>query len=238
MTTYRIERASDPQDLARRASQTIAGQIDLALNQRDRCQIALSGGSTPAKAYSLRGQERLPWDRVDVFLGDERWVAADDASSNARMLSNTLLATGPGASAAFHGVPTVELDSPEASAAAFADLVSRICPGDPPVFDVMLLGLGDDGHTASLFPGTEAPTVTDQWTTIGRGKGLERITLTAPVLSAARQVIFLVSGAAKQEALRRLLDSGESSDRTPAKLVQPTAEILILADQDAADGLT
>ena len=73
MTNYRIERAKDPQDLARQASETIAAQIDLALDQRDRCQIALSGGSTPAMAYSLLGQERLPWDRVDVVLGDERW---------------------------------------------------------------------------------------------------------------------------------------------------------------------
>ena len=101
----------------------------------------------------------------------------------------------------------------------------------------MLLGLGDDGHTASLFPGTEAPTVRDCWATVGRGKGLDRITLTAPVLSAARQVIFLVSGAGKQEALRRLVDPDESSDRTPARLVQPASDVLILADQDATAGL-
>ena len=214
-----------------------SSQIDLALDQRDRCQIALSGGSTPASAYSLLGQERLPWDRVDVVLGDERWVAADDASSNAGMLRRTLLAPGPGASAAFHPVPTVELESPEASAQAFADQLSQLCSGAPPVFDVMLLGLGDDGHTASLFPGTEAPAVLDRWTTIGRGKGLDRITMTAPVLSAARQVIFLVSGAGKQEALRRLVDPSESSDRTPARLVQPASDVLILADQDAAAGL-
>jgi 6-phosphogluconolactonase len=225
MTNYRIERASEPQDLARRASQTIASLIGHALAQRDRCQIALSGGSTPAKAYSLLGQEQLPWDRVDVLLG------------NALMLRNTLLSTAPGSAAAFHAVPTVELDTPDASADAFADLVSRLCPGDPPVFDVMLLGLGDDGHTASLFPGTDAPGVTDRWSTVGRGKGLERITLTAPVLSAARQVIFLVSGAGKQEALRRLMDPAESPDRTPARLVQPAHDVLILADQDAAAGL-
>lgn len=237
MTTYRIERAGDSDSLARRASETIATQISQVLDQRDRCRIALSGGSTPAKAYALLGQEHLPWERVDVVLGDERWVAADDESSNARMLRNTLFDGGPGASASFHAVPTVELSDADASAAAFADLVSRICPGEPPIFDLMLLGLGDDGHTASLFPGTEAPGVTDRWATVGRGKGLDRITLTAPVLSAARQVIFLVGGSAKQEALRRLMDPLESAERTPARLVQPAIDVLILADQDASAGL-
>lgn len=237
MTTYRIERAGDSDSLARRASETIATQISQVLDQRDRCRIALSGGSTPAKAYALLGQEHLPWERVDVVLGDERWVATDDESSNARMLRNTLFDGGPGASASFHAVPTVELSDADASAAAFADLVSRICPGEPPIFDLMLLGLGDDGHTASLFPGTEAPGVTDRWATVGRGKGLDRITLTAPVLSAARQVIFLVGGSAKQEALRRLMDPLESAERTPARLVQPANDVLILADQDASAGL-
>ena len=92
MTNYRIVQATDSQDLARQASETIALQIAMALDQRDRCQIALSGGSTPSKAYALLGQEKLPWDRVDVLLGDERWVSADDDSSNARMLRSTLLA--------------------------------------------------------------------------------------------------------------------------------------------------
>lgn len=238
MSSYRIERSASSKELARRAAEHIGAAIDLALDQRDRAQIALSGGTTPALAYELLGREHLPWDRVDVFLGDERWVAADDDSSNARMLRQTLLKQDqPGARACFHPVPTVELASPEASADAFADLITSVCDGDPPVFDLMLLGLGDDGHTASLFPGTDAPAVRDRWTTIGRGKGLDRITLTAPVLSAARQVVFLVSGDGKRQALSRLIDSGESADRTPAKLVQPRSEILVLADQAAAEGL-
>jgi len=98
----------------------------------------------------------------------------------------------------------------------------------------MLLGLGDDGHTASLFPSTDSLYVFDRWTTVSRGKGQDRITLTAPVLSAANKVVFLVSGASKQIALKRLIDPHESSDRTPARLVQPAHEILVLADQLAA----
>ena len=110
MTSYRIERARDPQDLALRAAEYIASAIQLALDQRDRAQIALSGGTTPSKAYQRLGQQHLPWNRVDVFLGDERWVSADDESSNARMLRSTLLQAGePGAAACFHPVPTVEL---------------------------------------------------------------------------------------------------------------------------------
>lgn len=231
---YQLVRATDPADLARRAAETVASAIDLALDQRDRAQIALSGGSTPGRAYSLLAQQHLPWDRVDVLLGDERWVSADDAASNARMVRNTLLAQGtPGAHARFHPVPTVECVSAEASAEAYGALVAQLCSGTPPVFDLMLLGLGDDGHTASLFPGTDAPLVHDRWSTIGRGKGLDRITLTAPVLSAARQVVFLVSGEAKREALRRLLDPSESPNRTPARLVQPNSEIVVLADEAA-----
>jgi len=234
---YQLDVAPDAAQLARRCAERVAALIDLALDQRDRAQIALSGGSTPAAAYRLLNREHLPWNRVDVVLGDERWVPASDPASNARMLAETLLAAdGPGAGARFHPVPT-QLDTPEASVEAFEQYVRQLCPGDPPVFDVMLLGLGDDGHTASLFPGTPATTVRDRAVTIGAGKGLERITLTAPVLSAAHQVIVLVSGEGKRQALQRLLDPAEPPERTPAKLVQPRSPVLVLADAAAAEGL-
>ena len=236
-TSYKLEVCSDGSQLARSCAEHVASLIDLALDQRDRAHIALSGGTTPAAAYRLLNQEHLPWNRVDVVLGDERWVPASDHASNARMLRDTLLAEGgPGAAARFHPVPT-ELESPEASVEAFERYVRQLCPGDPPVFDVMLLGLGDDGHTASLFPGTPATTVRDRAVTIGAGKGLERITFTAPVLSAARQVIVLVSGEGKRQALQRLLDPAESAERTPAKLVQPRTPVLVLVDAAAAGGL-
>jgi 6-phosphogluconolactonase len=235
--TYQLDVAADADQLARRCAERVAALIDLALDERDRAQIALSGGSTPAAAYRLLNHEHLPWNRVDVVLGDERWVPASDPASNARMLAETLLAAdGPGAAAHFHPVPT-ELESPEASMQAFERHVRQLCPGDPPVFDVMLLGLGDDGHTASLFPGTPATLERRRAVTIGAGKGLERITLTAPVLSAARQVIVLVSGAGKRQALQRLLDPAESPERTPARLVQPRSAVLVLADAAAAEGL-
>lgn len=237
MTTYRLHVSATAEELSRLCAEEIASTIDQALGEHDRAQIALAGGETPKQAYSALGRQHLPWDRVDVLLGDERWVGADDPSSNARMLRDTLLQAGqPGAQARLHPVPTT-LASPQAGAEAYSQLLTQLCNGSPPQLDLVLLGLGDDGHTASLFPGTAAPTVIDRWSTIGEGKGLPRVTLTAPVLSAARRVIFLVSGSGKQQALSRLLDPAEDPQRTPAKLVQPQREVLVLADQSAAAAL-
>ncbi len=230
---YQLEISANQAQLAQRAADLLASQLVQVLAERQRALLALAGGTTPAAAYRLLGQHPLAWDRVDVLLGDERWVGPQDPSSNARMLHETLLAQGPAREARFHPVPT-ERATPLASAEAFGEILGQLAPGDPPVLDLILLGLGDDGHTASLFPGSAAAGVTDRSVAVGEGKGLERITLTAPVLSAARQVIILVSGAAKQEALRRLLDPSESPLRTPAKLVQPSTPVLVLADAAAA----
>ncbi|PHX87699.1 MAG: 6-phosphogluconolactonase [Synechococcus sp. Baikal-G1] len=230
---YQLDISPNLDQLAQRAAAVLADQLKLALAQRERVLLALAGGTTPAAAYRLLGQAQLAWDRVDVLLGDERWVGPQDPSSNARMLHETLLAHGPAREAVFHPVPT-ERDTPLASAEAFEQTLRQLCAGDPPVLDLILLGLGDDGHTASLFPGSAAAGVSDRAVAVGEGKGLERITLTAPVLSAARQVVFLVGGAGKQEALRRLLDPSESALRTPAKLVQPHSPVLVLADAEAA----
>ena len=141
MTKYKLIIAEDQNDLARKASQTIASYIHLAFDEKERAQIALSGGSTPEKTYSLLGQEHLPWDRVDLFLGDERWVAQGDYSSNAGMIHRTLLSFGPGSACKFHNVPTVELSIPTESAKAFSELLQKICIGNPPVFDLILLRL-------------------------------------------------------------------------------------------------
>ncbi len=235
-TTYRLEVVETPEQLAARTAQAIATALDLVLAERDRAQIALAGGETPRAAYRLLGQQHLPWERVDVLLGDERWVPADDPSSNARMLRDTLMAAAPGSHARLHPVPT-HLASPAEGAEAYGALLAQLCPGSPPSLDLVLLGLGDDGHTASLFPGTTAPTVRDRAVTLGEGKGLPRVTLTAPTLSAARRVVFLVSGAGKVQALQRLLDPQEPPERTPARLVQPQTEVLILADRAAAGEL-
>jgi 6-phosphogluconolactonase len=233
MTTYRLTVAPTAEDLARQAAEQVASAIDLALAERDRAQIALAGGSTPRATYERLGAEHLPWERVDVLLSDERWVPAGDPASNARLLRESLMAQVPGHEARLHPVPT-DLSTPEQGAEAYAELLGRLCPGEPPRLDLVLLGLGDDGHTASLFPGTDAALERTRRVCVGKGAGMPRITLTAPVLSAARRVMFLVSGAAKREALRRLLDPAEAAERTPARLVQPRTEVVVLADAAAA----
>lgn len=233
MTRYNLTIVQSQEKLAQQAAQVLASQIDLVLATRDRAQIALAGGTTPAATYRHLGDEHLPWDRVDVWLGDERWVPADDPASNLGLLKANLLARPLAAGAKLHPVPT-ELASPDLGAAAYGQEIMEYCVGSPPRLDLVLLGLGDDGHTASLFPGTPATTVTNEWVTVSEGKGMARITMSAPLLSAARQVVFLVSGPSKSEALRRLLDPEESPQRTPARLVQPETEVIVLADQAAA----
>ncbi len=235
MVAYKIQTAKDSNELSRLTSQLIIDEIRTSLTTKDRFKLALSGGSTPCTTYSLLGEEPLSWDRVDVVLGDERWVSSSDELSNALMLKRTLLSSGPGKEACFYPVPTTELDSPIESANYFSKLIGQICTGNPPCFDLILLGLGEDGHTASLFPWSSSLNVKDTFATVGEGKGQARITLTGEVLSAASKVIFLVSGKSKQMALKRLLDPNESYERTPAKLVMPNSEVLIISDEDAAE---
>jgi 6-phosphogluconolactonase len=236
MTRYKLTIVESPEKLAQQAAQVLAAQIDLVLASCDRAQVALAGGTTPAATYRLLGEEHLPWERVDVWLGDERWVAADDPASNLGLLKTSLLASPLAAGVNLHAVPT-DLASPELGAAAYGNEIMQLCAGSPPRLDLILLGLGDDGHTASLFPGTTATMVTHECVTVSEGKGMARITMTAPLLSAARKVVFLVSGSTKREALRRLLDPEESSQRTPARLVQPDTDVIVLADQAAAGAI-
>tara|TARA_Y100001968_G_scaffold313156_1_gene337036 strand:+ start:5544 stop:6266 length:723 start_codon:yes stop_codon:yes gene_type:complete len=232
--TYKIEIFKDKESLAINATEILLNIIESELSKKSRIQIALSGGSTPSSVYRLLSLKAIQWERVDVFLGDERWVPHEDESSNALMIRNTLLSNPPGSLACFHEIPTTEFPTPEKSADAFEKILKEKCNGNPPVFDLMLLGLGDDGHTASLFPSTDSLKVTDKFTTIGKGKGKERITLTSPVLSSAKNIVFLVSGASKKNALSKLIDPSENSEHVPAKLVKSSKEILVLTDEPAA----
>ena len=234
MTKYQIQISEDKDSLANVASDLLAQVIESTLEIKSRAKIALCGGSTPKVAYSLLGKKNLQWTNVDFFLGDERWVDKESRDSNFFLLNNSLFKEGnPSLKASFFSVPTVELASPKDSAKDYETILKNNLDGDPPKFDLILLGLGDDGHTASLFPGSDALFERDSLITVGEGKGHKRITFTSKLLSSADNVVFLISGSAKQTALKRLLDQSESWERTPAKLVSPNSEIIVLADKDA-----
>tara|TARA_B100000214_G_scaffold347097_1_gene298168 strand:+ start:99 stop:815 length:717 start_codon:yes stop_codon:yes gene_type:complete len=234
MTKYEIKVLENKNLLAQAASDLIAQIIESTLKVNKKAKIALCGGSTPKSAYCLLGRKNLKWTNVDLFLGDERWVDNESQDSNCFLLNNSLLKEGnPSQEASFFRVSTVELASPEDSAKDYESILKNNLAGDPPKFDLILLGLGDDGHTASLFPGSDALFERDSLITVGEGKGHKRITFTSKLLSSAHNVVFLISGAAKQTAIKRLLDQSESWERTPAKLVSPESEIIVLADKDA-----
>ena len=231
---YDVQVSEDANSLAIAASDLIAQIIESTLRNKPRVKIALCGGTTPKAAYSLLGKKNLEWTKVDLFLGDERWVDNQSQDSNCFLLNHSLFQEGnPSLKASFYSVSTIELPSPEASAKDYEGIINKNVEGDPPKFDLILLGLGDDGHTASLFPGSDALFVRENLITVGRGKGHQRITFTSKLLNSTDNVVFLISGSSKRIALKRLLDQSESWERTPAKLVTNSSKIIVLADKNA-----
>jgi 6-phosphogluconolactonase len=200
--------------------------------------VCLSGGSTPKRLYALLAsapyRQRIPWDRTHWFLGDERVVAADDPASNQRMMREAFGDASPIPPALFHPIPTN--GTPQAGAEAYdAELRAfRGADAGRPLFDLTLLGLGEDGHTASLFPGKPALDVTDRLAApvpeAGQPPYVPRITLTFPALAASRATLFLVSGAAKGVPLARVA-AGED---LPAARAARAANVTWLLDRAAA----
>jgi len=227
----------DNATLARTAAQEFHSQAETLVSQRGRFSVALSGGNTPRSVYSLLAAEHkeLPWHGIHVFFGDERHVPPDDADSNFRMARETLLSRVPIPEQNIHRI-RAELDAAE-SAREYDDELRRffhLVDHDWPTFDLVFLGLGDDGHTASLFPGSSAVSdLTDRVTATWVEKlHTFRITLTLPVLNHAAEVLFLVSGGNKAKVLSDVLRPGVN--KYPAQLVQPAnGRLLWLVDQDA-----
>jgi ribulose-phosphate 3-epimerase len=227
--------AEDPADLAHRAARWIAG---LAGRSQGRFAVSLSGGSTPRRLYQLLAEppfrEAMPWDRIHWFWGDERFVPPDHPDSNYRMVREALLSRAPVPAANIHPVETGGV--PAAAARAYEQTLKTYYGAetlDParPLFDVELLGLGPDGHTASLFPGTKVLDERRRWVAeIVGAKPEARITLTYPVLESSRHTAFLVAGGDKREPLARVL----AHDRElPAARVQPVGELVWLVDEEA-----
>jgi 6-phosphogluconolactonase len=225
----------DAEALSQAAALWLAEQ---ARATKERFAVSLAGGSTPRRMYELLASvERFPWDRVHWFFGDERFVPQDSPDSNAGMARETVFSKIPVAPENIH--PVAFAKSPEIAAQNYERALKAWYGAeklDPqrPLFDVVLLGLGDDGHTASLFPGTTALMEQTHWvTTVVGATPQPRITLTLPVLESSRAVAFLVSGAGKREALRRVW----RGDDLPAARLRPRGELVWFVDR-AADPRT
>jgi 6-phosphogluconolactonase len=202
--------------------------------------LCLSGGSTPRPLYEALATspllERLPWQRTQFLFGDERFVPPDDPASNARMVTEAMFSRAPVPAGNVHRVPTVDI-TPELAAAQYERTLKTLHGGrtpthDEPLFDVCLLGVGEDGHTASLLPGSAALDDRDHWVAVvAQGRPHPRITLTYPALESSRAVLFLVAGEGKRAILNRLL-SGD--DTLPAGRVRPSGDVYWFVERAAA----
>ncbi|MBV8564216.1 MAG: 6-phosphogluconolactonase [Methylobacteriaceae bacterium] len=229
--------AADPEALALSAADWLAAA---AAAKQDVFAVSLAGGRTPRRLYELLASapyaEGFPWWRTHWFFGDERFVAPDDELSNFRMVREALFSRAPVPAGNIHAVPTQGL-TPEAAARAYEEELKSFYGADRfdparPLFDACLLGLGPDGHTASLFPGSAALEEREHWVAAVVGSKPEvRITLTRPALESTSGLAFLVEGREKRAILGRLL---EGDPALPAAHLRPTGATLLFADAAAA----
>ena len=235
-----IKIVPDNAALNRVAASEFQNAAESAIAERGWFSVALSGGNTPRSVYSLLAQEyktALPWDKVHIFFGDERHVPPGHPDSNYRMAHESLLCKVPILAENIHRVRT-ELD-PESAAKDYENQLRAqfgLSKTDLPRFDLILLGLGDDGHTASLFPGSTALEETSRLVAPNWVEKLKtfRITITLPILNHAAEVLFLVSGQGKAQILKEVLGSPGATE-FPAQRVRPqNGRLLWLVDHDAA----
>jgi 6-phosphogluconolactonase len=232
-----LEILADADALARRVADWLLAD---ALAKPGVFAVALSGGSTPRLLYEHLAKppyrDAFPWARAHWFWGDERFVPHNDAQSNYRMVRAALLSQAPIPEANIHPIPTVGMNL-EAAAAAYERMLksfygaARLDPARP-LFDVTLLGLGPDGHTASLFPGTEVLAERNRWVAaVVDAKSEARITLTYPALESSRIAAFLVTGQEKRAIFGRFR---RGDDSLPAVRLRPTGALWLFADEEAA----
>jgi 6-phosphogluconolactonase len=234
--TGRIEILPDPPALARHVAEWMTAA---ALAARDPFRVSLSGGSTPKTLYRLLASDefrgRFPWQLVSWYWGDERFVPHDHPESNYRMTRDAMLATAPVPPENIHPVP---VDGTPEDAARLYERTLQEAYGAPtldptrPFFDVTLLGLGSDGHTASLLPGDAVLQERKRWVAVvSHGRPETRITMTYPVIESSRRVAFLVAGSDKA-AILRAIRNGDS--QAPAARVRPLGELFWFIDRAAA----
>lgn len=235
-----VEILPDVPAIVARALELTLERLHRAIAERGQFTIALSGGSTPKPLFEAIAQQDLPWDKIHVFWGDERYVPPTHPASNEGMARRAWLDKVPIPAANIHPMPTDETDPAAAAAQYDAQLRSLFPtpPGEFPVLDVMLQGMGDDGHTASLFPHTAALQVCDRLVTVGNKDGQPRITFTVPLINCARCVLFLVAGANKQTALAQVFAAEGDSNQYPSRLIHPiNGELWWLLDAAAGQVL-
>ncbi len=247
-STRSIEVLASAPDLFHAAAEEFVRAARTAIGAQGRFAVALSGGSTPKALYSLLATNYADfvWNRVFLFFGDERHVPPTDADSNYRMVNESLLTK---IQIPAENVFRVQAENPDAAAAAseyeaqlrrFFELRSGDRPGEFPRFDLILLGLGPDGHTASLFP--DSPALDEQSRLVVANWvakfNAHRITFTFPVLNRAAEIIFLASGADKADMVRQVLE-GKNTPPLPSQRVQPSdGKLLWMLDEAAAAKLT
>jgi 6-phosphogluconolactonase len=226
--------------LSRAALEELLRAMQEAIKQRGRFAVALAGGRTPSKLYALWAHAenygvRTPWDRVHLFWGDERYVPHDDPASNYRMARETLIEHVPIPAGNVHAMPT-DLPEPAKAAEAYEAELRGFFGAGAPAFDLQLLGLGVEGHTASLFPGSPALEEKERWVAAVQvaAKPPRRLTLTPVVLNQGRNTFFLVSGADKREILAALRSEPSSkTSQYPAARIQPAGRTLWFLDETA-----
>ncbi len=236
----------DSESLISGAADFLAYLAGRAIAERGRFTLALSGGSTPRPLYSRLAtgdyRDRIDWPKVLIFFGDERCVPPDDPRSNYLMVRTALLDQVPLAPGNIFRIQGEE--APEKAAADCTDALQRTFGGDPAAggppfegFDLILLGMGDNGHTASLFPGLAAVTEPGRWVMAQYVEvaGMWRVTMTPVIFNAARQVVFLVSGAQKAGMLHRVLEGPYQPVVLPSQIIKPASgELHWLLDAPAA----
>jgi 6-phosphogluconolactonase len=225
--------------LTGQAAEAAAAIIGECVQRNSRCALALSGGHTPRPLYALlasRFRDRIPWAQVHVFWGDERFVPATHPDSNYRMATATLLDHVPCPTENIHPMPT-HAKSPEAAAQDYEQTLRNFSAGDWPHLDLNILGLGADGHTASVFPGSPALEEQVRWVAAVQAPAdpPTRLTLTLPALVRAGHIHVLVTGAAKAQALRDVLSGAADPRIHPAAgLLAASGELTWWVDRDAA----
>ncbi|HEY9847735.1 MAG TPA: 6-phosphogluconolactonase [Candidatus Caenarcaniphilales bacterium] len=235
--TPTIEVLPDLASLIERSLEITLVEIHDALSQRGQCTLALAGGSTPKPLYEALATQNLPWEKLHIFWGDERYVPPDHPDSNQRMARLAWLDRVPIPASNVHPMPTDEAD-PAVAAQHYEQHLQTFFKVESgfPTLDLIFLGIGNDGHTASLFPHTEALQVCDRAVTVGNKDGQPRLTFTVPLINQARCVVFMVAGESKQAALGQIFAPEANELDYPARFVQPAGKLFWFLDAAAGQG--